>query len=153
SAREASAELRAFAAGHKVSGLVHSATDKAALPRVAFLFSGQASEYVGMGQELYATAPVFHEALDQCAKILTGHLSLPLAGVMFGKAGDSGLLHQSRYAQPALFALEYALCRLWQSWGVQPEALLGHSSGECVAACLAGVFSLKDGLNLCATRG
>ncbi|MCB9450589.1 MAG: type I polyketide synthase [Anaerolineaceae bacterium] len=147
-------QLRAFADGDTVAGLVAGYAPENILPPVAFLFTGQGAQYAGMGRELYETHPVFRAALDQCADLLHDHLEYPLLEVMFaeGEAG-AALINETAYTQPALFALEYALAQLWLSWGVRPAAVMGHSVGEYVAACIAGVFTLEDGLKLIAARG
>ncbi|BCJ28485.1 type I polyketide synthase [Actinocatenispora sera] len=112
-------------------------------PQVAFLFSGQGAQYAGMAAQLRAAEPVFAAAVAECAAVLGAD---PLAA-------DAETLQQTRHAQPALFTVEYALARLWESWGVTPAAMIGHSIGEYVAATLAGVFAPADALRLVAARG
>ncbi|MBF6195896.1 type I polyketide synthase [Nocardia sp. CDC186] len=121
-------------------------------PRVAMLFTGQGAQYAGMGAALDAKYPAFRAALDRCDELL-GPLpgGLRLRSVLF--AADDDLLARTEYAQPALFALEWACAALWSSFGVRPDVVLGHSLGELVAATVAGVFDLATGLRLAAERG
>ena len=119
-------------------------------PRIAFLLPGQGAQYAGMAQTLYDEEMVFRETIDHCAERLRPHLGSDIREALYANTGD---IDQTALAQPALFVVEYALAKLWMSWGIQPDALLGHSVGEYVAACLAGVFSLEDGLALIALRG
>jgi len=124
---------------------------------VAFLFPGQGAQYVAMAQELYQHEPVFREYIDRCAELLSPHLHIDIRQLLYpddaSRASASEQLDQTRFTQPVLFMIEYALAQLWMSWGIQPQAMLGHSIGEYVAACLAGVFRLEDALLLVAMRG
>ncbi|MHA7632739.1 type I polyketide synthase [Corallococcus sp. M7] len=124
---------------------------------VVFLFSGQGSQYVDMGRGLYEQEPAFRAEVDACAEKLKAHLGLDLRTVLYppadGREKATEQLKQTSLTQPALFVIEYALAKLWASWGVTPQAMVGHSIGEYVAACLSGVFSLDDALALVATRG
>jgi myxalamid-type polyketide synthase MxaB len=123
-------------------------------PQIAFLFTGQGSQYWGMGRELFETQPLFKDTLKQCDQIFKICTGISLLELLYAeKEQATDRLSHTQYTQPALFALEYALAKLWQSWGVIPTALIGHSVGEYVAACIAGVFSLEDGLTLIAERG
>lgn len=126
-------------------------------PEIVFMFPGQGSQYVNMGLNLYESERVFQQTVDKCAEILQPYLERDLREILYPKAGDSeataASLRQTFFTQPAIFTIEYALAKLWQSWGIQPQAAIGHSIGEFVAATIAGVFSLEDALMLVATRG
>lgn len=148
---------------------------------VAFMFSGLGNHYLNMAHELYQTEPVFRKVVDECCELLRPHLGLDLREVLYrsssngsapqahgmnaggidlrkmlrrGEVADEATdrLNQSLFSQPALFVLEYGLARLWMSWGIYPDAMIGYSIGEYVAACLAEVFSLEDALSLVARR-
>ena len=146
--------LQAFVQGEAMTGTTTGEVPRAARPKIAFLFTGQGSQYAGMGRRLYESEPVFRAAIDRCAVALQPHLDHDIRPVMFADDPDSkALLNHTRFTQPALFTLEYALVELWQSWGIRPDAVMGHSVGEYVAAVVAGALSLEDGLALIAARG
>ncbi|HZN10409.1 MAG TPA: type I polyketide synthase, partial [Blastocatellia bacterium] len=151
SADEACEALETMDAKH-----VQTAQPKLADPPVVFMFPGQGAQAVRMGQELYQTEALFRTEVDRCAAILRPHLGLDLRNALYPP--DSQLeearrrLAQTVITQPALFVVEYALARLWMSWGISPRAMIGHSVGEYVAACLAGVMTLEEALGLLAGR-
>ncbi|MDT5020582.1 MAG: hypothetical protein QOI33_1106, partial [Mycobacterium sp.] len=156
SVQNASAGLADLAAGQQHPGVVRG--ECADRPTTAWLFTGQGSQYAGMARELFAAEPVFAETVQRCADAVSEILPQPLLEVIFatdretgGNAGET--LKHTSFAQPALFAIEMGLARLWQSWGIEPDVVLGHSVGQYAAACVAGVFSLEDGARLMAERG
>ena len=153
SAATAAEQLRLFLDDETTPGVAAARFSSGTAPELGFLFSGQGAQYVGMSRELYETEPVFRTALDACAAIVDPLLPSPLIRVIMGTDGLDGLLDDTAFTQPALFAVEYSLAELWKSWGVLPAVVMGHSVGEYVAACVAGVFSLADGLRLIAARG
>ena len=122
--------------------------------KVAFAYTGQASQWVGMGEALYASEPVVRAVLDRCDAVFREARGASLLDVMFGRTGDSGAsLHDVAWMQPAIYALECALTSLWASIGIRPSVVVGHSLGELAGAQAAGVFSLEDGLRFAAARG
>ena len=144
------ARLNEFVAGTPSAGTARGRAAGGTVPELVFLFTGQGAQYAGMGRGLYDTEPVFRAALDECERIAAPLLGRSLLDVVWN---DAERLDDTAFTQPALFAVEYALAQLWQSWGVKPTAVMGHSVGEYVAACVAGVFSLADGLKLIVERG
>ncbi len=172
-------ELEMFAHGDHPVGLFANTVQEQQKKRVAFLFSGQGTQYVDMGRQLYETQPTFRKAMDRCEEILKNDMNRSVIDILYPDMPDrnepepkteSGpepgpeaepdkplasphdLLNETINTQPALFVLEYALCELWKSWGISPDIVIGHSVGEYAAACAAGVFSPEDGLKLIAER-
>ena len=152
SASEAAEALR------RGTGLVRAAAPVGQRARVVFMFPGQGAQYVGMGRELYEQEPNFRHAFGECAQALRkAPGGIELRDVLFpqkdGEAEAEAWLRQTEVTQPALFAIEYGLARMWQGWGVEPWAMIGHSVGEYVAAVLSGVMSMAEGVRLVAARG
>ena len=125
-------------------------------PPLVFLFPGQGAQFVDMGRGLYEHEPVFREAVDECAEYLKNHLQLDIRTLLYPEAASRAqaerAINETRVTQPTIFTVEYALARLWMSWGIKPSLLIGHSVGEYVAAVLAGVFTLEDALGVLAAR-
>jgi amino acid adenylation domain-containing protein len=149
-------DARRALAAREPGRLLDSHVDQTGLG-AAFLFPGQGSQHTNMGRGLYESEEAFRVLIDRCAESLCPDLGFDLRDVLYpaeeNLAAASRRLDETAVAQPALFVVEYALACLWMAWGVKPQAMLGHSVGEYVAACLAGVFSLEDALSLVATRG
>ncbi|GFZ92472.1 polyketide synthase [Okeania sp. KiyG1] len=152
-------KLREYQQGEDVAGIYSGELpNNTAVPKIALLFTGQGSQYINMGRQLYQQAPIFREAIDRCEEIIRSLETFQIESLreilyQADDSSDSSRLDQTAYTQPALFTIEYALFKLWQSWGIKPDAVMGHSVGEYVAANVAGVFSLEDGLKLIAARG
>lgn len=127
-----------------------SSVEEVVTPKIAFLYTGQGSQYANMGRGLYEVSATFRAAIDRCAGLLGDRLGVALPDLLYGS--KSHLLVETRFTQPALFCLEYALTELWRSYGINPVAVAGHSAGEFVAAVTAGILSLEDGLTLIVER-
>ncbi|MGZ9236044.1 MAG: type I polyketide synthase, partial [Anaerolineales bacterium] len=153
STKQIQQKLAAFVKEEQTAGLIQGRVQGTRQPRIAFLFTGQGAQHVGMARQLYGTQPTFRATLDRCDEILRPYLKRALLSVIFAdNEADQALINETAYTQPALFAIEYALSELWKSWGIHPSVVMGHSVGEYVAACIAGVFTLEDGLKLIAER-
>lgn len=146
-------ELQAFLSGEQCTVRMGVLPESGEHPRPAFLFTGQGAQYPGMGRVLYQTHPHFRASIDRCDTLLVPLLERSIRKVLFPDTeNQSQIIHETLYTQPALFVLEYALAQLWFSWGVKPTFVMGHSIGEYVAACIAGVVSLEDALKMVVTR-
>lgn len=154
-ARDAQEAISAFATRDRKR--MQSRLRSTDVPAVYFLFPGQGSQHANMGREIYETEPIFSGAVDRCAEILKPHVGADLRELLYPAEGVSEdakrRVTDTIIAQPAIFTIEYALAQLWMNWGIRPQAMLGHSIGEFVAACLSGVFSVEDALALVAARG
>ncbi len=146
-------KLSSFINKQETLGVQQAWSDGTNRPEVVFLFTGQGGQYLNMGKQLFETQPTFRAALQRCDEILRAHLEQPLLSVLFPKSGEHSPLDDTNYTQPAMFALQYALAELWRSWGVAPGLIMGHSVGEIVAATVAGMMSLEEGLMIVSERG
>lgn len=133
--------------------VAHAASGQSHAPVVAYLFTGQGSQSPGMGQKLFDSEPTFRRALEECEELFREYLEHPLLDVIYPRSATTPkLLDQTSYSQPALFAIEYALAQLWKERGIEPNYVIGHSLGEYTAACVSGVFTLRDTVKLVAHR-
>jgi acyl transferase domain-containing protein/NAD(P)-dependent dehydrogenase (short-subunit alcohol dehydrogenase family) len=151
--REVSDRLGALGRGEDAPGIRKARLARRDPARMAFVFTGQGSQYPGMARRLHEVCPAFRDGFDRCAALLKPHLPRPLHDVIFAGCDTQSDLNNTAYTQPALFAVEYALTEMWRSFGVTPSLVAGHSVGEIVAATVAGVFSLEEGIRLIARRG
>ncbi len=147
-----SGKLRTWREGRVAKGLASGQSRPRLRPRVAFMFTGQGAQYAGMTAELYRTESRFAQTLDRVAALMDEELGVPLKEVLFGPLARTHL-SSTRFVQPALFAVEYALADLLRHWGVEPDFVIGHSVGEITAACVAGVLDLEDAVRFVVARG
>jgi acyl transferase domain-containing protein len=149
---EVSEKLQFWRKGRKVTGLVVGEASSGRKLKAAFVFTGQGAQYAGMGQQLYESEPRFKTAIDRCSALMEPELGSSLVDVLFGSE-SAKFLANTRYVQPALFAIEYALADLLTDQGIEPEFVIGHSVGEIVAACVADLVSLEDAARFIVMRG
>lgn len=147
-------KLDAYSNHEKIEGIYSNIDHKAQNDgRIIFLFSGQGSQYKAMGKELYRNQPVFRQCMDECDSLFRPYILKSVLDLIYADDANESQIDQTVYAQPLIFSIEYALYRMWESWGVTPFAVLGHSIGEFAAAVAASVMSLSDAVKLVATRG
>jgi len=145
--------LAAFADGENPARVLTGSARLSIAPSITFLFPNLGCHYEGMARQLYDTQPAFRGVLDRCDWLASPYLDRPISSILYPEPGSDSLLGRPSYAQPALFAIEYALAGLWRTWGIDPQFVLGQGVGECTAACVAGIISLEEGLRLTAERG
>lgn len=149
---ELATQLAAYARGEAPSGVIQGRTSQQGRPKLVFVFSGQGSQWAGMGRKLLEEEPVFRAKLDEIENLLRAHVSFVLQDEL-AAAEDRSRLGETEIAQPALFALQVALVELLKSWGVAPDAVIGHSVGEIAAAHVSGALSLEEAVRLVVLRG
>ena len=146
-------KLAACGKGQDPVGVFQGHADLTRRPEVVFLFTGQGGQYLNMGRAFYESEPVFREVVDRCDELLRPHLPRSLRAVMYPPPGETTSLDETEYTHVAMFAIQYGLAQLWRSWGVEPGMVMGHSVGEIVAATVAGMISMEDGLMIMRERG
>lgn len=152
SGQEMADGLNAYARGEAHAGLSHGVAQAGALKKVAFVFSGHGAAWAGMGRQLLAEEPAFRAVFDRCQALVARHTALSLRDELLAPEASSRL-HQTEILQPALFAIQVALAELWRSWGIVPDAVIGHSCGEVAAAHVAGALTLEEATRLACLRG
>ena len=153
SVEELRTRLLDFKAGRESAGLSWAEVKGAQAPKIVFLFTGQGGQYLNMGRGLYQEEPIFRHVVDRCDELLRPHLGRPLLSVLYPQRGEPTPLDETAYTHVAMFAIQFGLAQLWRSWGIEPRLVMGHSVGEIVAAAVAGILSLEDGLMLMRERG
>ncbi|MBF0558174.1 MAG: AMP-binding protein, partial [Nitrospirae bacterium] len=151
--KDFSGALSEFAAGNESNNLFAGREPGIVNMDIVFLFTGQGSQYPGMGKRLYDTQPVFRESMNACSDLFKTYIGRSIIEMLYGDGASDSVYEDTSYSQPMIFSLEYSLCEMWKSWGVTPAAVVGHSIGEYVAACAAGVFSREDAVRMVAMRG
>ncbi|MBP7570507.1 MAG: acyltransferase domain-containing protein, partial [Acidobacteria bacterium] len=149
---EAREQLSALADFREAPGLLLGRAKAGRNTEIVFMFTGQGGQFAGMARQLYDSEPAFRASLDRTAGLFGPSLDRPLLEVLYPPDGDESPIDETRFAQPALFAVEYALAEMWRSWGVEPSAVVGHSLGEFAAAAVAGILSVEDALALVTAR-
>jgi acyl transferase domain-containing protein/alpha-beta hydrolase superfamily lysophospholipase/acyl carrier protein len=145
-------KLASWTSGRPAAGVDLGQTPRRP-PQIAFVFAGWSCLQHGVGRQLCQTQPTFRRSVEKCDQLVRPHLNTSLLEIMIGRRADPSVMGRVAVVQPLLFAFEYALAELWRSWGIEPAIVMGHSLGEYVAACVAGVFSLEDGLKLMTRQG
>ncbi len=152
SLRDMRDSLNNYLSGESDSNIALNREEKDFNKKIVFMFTGQGSQYSGMGADLYESSPLFRETMDKCDKLFEPFLDRSIVDIIYNEEFSDDL-NMTVYTQPVIFSVEYALYKIWESWGVTPSVVMGHSIGEYVAACVAGIFTLEDAVKLVAVRG